>query len=40
MDESDFQALAAYSRGEMTAIDLRRRLGGIGYGEVLRLLSE
>jgi len=34
------EALAAYSRGEMTAIELRRRLGGITYGDVLRLLSE
>lgn len=38
MDEKE--ALEAYSRGEMTALDLRRRLGGIGYGDVLRLLSE
>ncbi|HUZ67464.1 MAG TPA: hypothetical protein VMU56_07345 [Beijerinckiaceae bacterium] len=34
------QALEAYSRGEMTALELRRRLGGATYGEVLRLLSE
>ena len=34
------QALAAYSRGEMTALELRRRLGGATYGDVLRLLSE
>jgi hypothetical protein len=40
MDTLHNPALEAYSRGEMTAIDLRRRLGGIGYGEVLRLLSE
>jgi hypothetical protein len=40
MDTQDRTALEAYSRGEMTAIDLRRRLGGISYGEVLRLLSE
>jgi hypothetical protein len=40
MDAPVRTALEAYSRGEMTAIDLRRRLGGITYGEVLRLLSE
>ena len=40
MREQENQALEAYSRGEMTALDLRRRLGGIGYGDVLRLLSE
>jgi hypothetical protein len=40
MDSHDRTALEAYSRGIMTAIDLRRRLGGISYGEVLRLLSE
>jgi hypothetical protein len=34
------QALEAFSRGEMTAIELRRRLGGATYGEVLSLLSE
>jgi len=34
------EALSAYSRGEMTAIELRRRLDGATYGEVLRLLSE
>ncbi len=33
-------ALEAYSRGDMTAIELRRRLGGATYGEVLGLLSE
>ncbi len=30
----------AYSRGELSAIDLRRRLGGATYGEVLKLLGE
>jgi hypothetical protein len=34
------KALRAYSLGEMTAIDLRRRLDGATYGEVLRLLGE
>ncbi len=38
--EKERQALEAYSRGEMTALALRRRLGGATYGEVLRLLSE
>jgi hypothetical protein len=40
MNEKEKQALEAYSRGEMTAIELRRRLGGASYGDVLRLLSE
>lgn len=38
--DKEKQALAAYSRGEMTAIVLRRRLGGASYGDVLRLLSD
>ena len=38
--EQDRRAVEAYSRGEMTALELRRRLGGAGYGEILRLLSE
>jgi hypothetical protein len=40
MDEKQKQVLEAFSRGEMTALDLRRRLGGATYGEVLSLLSE
>ena len=40
MDENGSEALKAYSRGAMTALDLRRRLGNISYGEVLQLLSE
>ena len=40
MDEKEEQALGAYSRGEMTALELRRRLQDASYGEVLRLLSE
>ena len=40
LDEPEKQALAAYSRGEMTALELRRRLHDATYGEVLRLLSE
>ncbi len=39
MVHSDEQALRAYSRGDMTAIDLRRRLGGATFGEVLMLLG-
>lgn len=37
MDEKD--ALAAYSRGEMTSLELRRRLGGATFGEVLERLG-
>jgi hypothetical protein len=40
MDDRQRQALEAYSRGEMTALELRRRLGDATYGEVLRLLGE
>ena len=40
MNEKEKQALEAFSHGEMTALDLRRRLGNATYGEVLRLLSE
>jgi hypothetical protein len=40
MDERQLQALEAYSRGEMTALELRRRFGGATYGEVLMLLGE
>ncbi|MBW4093373.1 MAG: hypothetical protein HIU82_20070 [Proteobacteria bacterium] len=40
MAETENQALAVYSRCEMTAIALRRRLHDASYGEVLRLLSE
>ncbi len=36
----DLSALAAFSRGEMTAIELRRRLNGATFGEVLTRLSE
>lgn len=38
MEEAE--ALSAYSRGEMTALELRRRLGNVTYGDVLRRLSE
>ena len=40
MDESQRQQLTKFSRGDMTALELRRRLGGATYGEVLELLSE
>ena len=40
MNETDRQALEAFSQGKMTALELRRRLGGATYGEVLELLSE
>ena len=40
MNDKEKHALEAFSRGEMTALDLRRRLGGATYGEVLSLLSE
>ena len=39
MDAIGKQALESYSRGEITALDLRRRLGGASFGDVLRLLS-
>lgn len=38
--DPDPDALAAFSRGEITALDLRRRLDGVTYGEVLRRLGE
>ncbi len=40
MDERAYQALEAYSRGEMSVLELRRRLGEASYGDVLLLLSE
>lgn len=40
MKEQGRQALEVFSRGEMTALELRRRLGGATYGEILGLLSE
>ncbi len=39
MDVADEEALRAYSRGEMTCIDLRRRLGGATFGEVPVMLG-
>jgi hypothetical protein len=35
MDDGQKRALEAYSRGEMAALELRRRLGGATYSEVL-----
>ena len=40
MNEKEERALEAFSHGDMTALDLRRRLGNATYGEVLCLLSE
>ena len=40
ISDTEKQALEAYSRGDMTAIELRRRLGDATYGDVLVLLSE
>ena len=40
MDEAVRALLEAYSRGELAALDLRRRLDGATYGEGLKLLDE
>ena len=40
MSEPDVQALEAFSSGEMSAIELRRRLGGATFGEVLGFLRD
>lgn len=40
MDERQRQDLASFSRGEMSALELRRRLGGATCGDVSSLLSE
>jgi hypothetical protein len=40
MDEKQKRALEAFSRGEMAALELRRRLGDATFGEVLLLLGE
>jgi hypothetical protein len=39
LDQRQLESLRAYSRGEVSAIELRRRLGGATYGEVLSLLG-
>jgi hypothetical protein len=40
MNAKERQALEAFSHGQMSALELRRRLGGATFGDVLRLLSE
>jgi hypothetical protein len=40
MDAKEEQALQAFSQGKLSALDLRRRLGGATYGEILSLLAE
>lgn len=40
LNDQNRRALQAFSRGDMTAIELRRRLDGASYGDVLRLLSD
>jgi hypothetical protein len=40
MNETDKLALEAFSNGKTTALELRRRLGGVTFGDVLLLLSE
>lgn len=40
LDQTNLTSLEAYSRCEMSAIELRKRFGGITYGDVLLLLSE
>lgn len=40
MNDTDKRALEAYSHGDITAIELRRRLADASYGDVLALLSE
>ncbi len=40
MDPAQQTALEAYAGGQMTALELRRRLGGASFGEVVSLLGE
>jgi hypothetical protein len=40
MDDAEDRALEAFSAGQMTALELRRRLHDATYGDILRLLSE
>ncbi len=40
LDPPRLAALRAYSHGELTALDLRRRLDGATYGDILRLLGD
>jgi hypothetical protein len=37
---TELEALQGYSAGRITAVELRRRLGGATYGEVLERLAE
>jgi hypothetical protein len=39
LTQRQLKGLRGYSQGEVTAVDLRRRLGGATYGEVLGLLG-
>ena len=39
LTQLQLEALRGYSQGQVTAIELRRRLGGATYGEVLSLLG-
>jgi hypothetical protein len=39
LDQRQLESLRAYSQGEVSAIEVRRRLGGATYGEVLSLLG-
>ncbi len=39
-NDQEKTALETFSRGEMTALELRLRLGGATYGDILRRLSE
>lgn len=39
LSQRQLDALRGYSEGKISAIDLRRRLGGATYGEVLCLLG-
>jgi hypothetical protein len=39
LTQHQLDALRSYSAGEVSAIELRRRLGGATYGDVLRLLG-
>jgi hypothetical protein len=39
LTQRQLEALRGYSQGKISAIDLRRRLEGATYGEVLRLLG-
>jgi len=39
LNQSQLEALRGYSDGRITAMELRRRLGGATYGEILMLLG-